>query len=306
MNITLAFVTYNRLHYTRLALASILADKTEQFSLYIWDNGSSDETPEFLKSISDPRIKDVVLSKHNVGQIEAVNSIWSRSKDDLLGKCDNDCIMTPGWTKPIAQAHAEIRNLGAIACWHYFPEDFDLLRAEHKIQTFGAHKIFRHPWTCGTGLLIKKTTYERFGHLTGPGTTGYWLKMALAGYINGFYYPLIHQEHMDDPKSSHSVLKDEQSYQSAKAVTFNINRHGQETLLDRWVWRQRVLDELLDSPWQAKFYVGFRKKARMSIARLRRKFFNDEVKFRKQAQTAMLQAQSRLKSDAPAGSELIM
>jgi SAM-dependent methyltransferase len=42
MTIDLVFITYNRLHYTKLALASVLADPTEQFGLTIWDNASRD------------------------------------------------------------------------------------------------------------------------------------------------------------------------------------------------------------------------------------------------------------------------
>ena len=49
------------------------------------------------------------------------------------------------------------------------------------------------------------------------------------------------------------------SYQEAKKVTFNINYHGQNTLADRWRWRQEVLDNLLDGPWDAKYYIGWQR-----------------------------------------------
>ena len=88
------------------------------------------------------------------------------------------------------------------------------------------------------------------------------------GYVNGFYYPLVYQEHMDDPKSEYSRLKDEESYQAAKAVTFNLNYHGQDTLDDRWVWRQKVLDNLLDDPWDVKHYTGWRGRLRRVRSRL--------------------------------------
>ncbi len=263
MTIDLVFITYNRLEYTKLALASLLADPAEEFSLTIWDNASTDGTVEYLKNeVKDRRIVDIVFSKSNVGQTVAVNAIWSRSKADLIGKLDNDCLMTPGWTRILAQAHLDILNLGVVACWHFFPEDFDYEQAKHKIQTFGKHQIFRHPWTCGTGLLLKRETFERLGPIGYKATTEYWMRMALAGYINGFYYPLIYQEHMDDPKSRHSHLKEEASYQAAKKVSFNINSPGQETLAGRWRWRQEVLDNLLDDPWDPRFYVGWRDKLR--------------------------------------------
>lgn len=253
-------------------MASVLADSTEEFYLTIWDNASTDGTVEYLRNeINDSRIADIIFSKKNIGQIPAVNKIWSNSKADLLGKLDNDCLLTPGWTRILAQTHYDIDNLGVIACWHYFPEDFDYERARHKIQKFGKHRILRHPWTCGTGFLIKCDTFRKFGPILGKGTTRYWLNMAMAGYVNGFYYPLIHQEHMDDPKSKYTVLKDEESYQAAKKVTFNINSPGQETLADRWRWRQKVLDNLLDDPWDVKYYVGWRHKLRRLKIKLKEK-----------------------------------
>lgn len=70
MTIELAFITYNPLEYTKLALASVLADLTEEFSLTIWDNASTDSTVEYLKKeVNDPRIADIIFSKENVGQL---------------------------------------------------------------------------------------------------------------------------------------------------------------------------------------------------------------------------------------------
>ena len=46
MKIDLLFIAYNRLQYTKKSLSSILADPSEEFSLTIWDNASSDGTAE--------------------------------------------------------------------------------------------------------------------------------------------------------------------------------------------------------------------------------------------------------------------
>src|SRR4030042_4447299 len=173
MTIDLAFITYNRLHYTKLALASVLADPSEEFSLTIWDNASTDGTSEYLKNeVHDPRISDIILSNKNVGQVKAGNEIWGKSRADLVGKLDNYCILTPGWTRVLASAHGDIDRLGVVACWHFPLDDFDeqAARRAGKIQSFGSHQILRHPWTCGTGLLIKRDTYRQLGPLRGNAT----------------------------------------------------------------------------------------------------------------------------------------
>lgn len=271
MNIDLVFITYNRLDYTKLALNSVLADKSEKFSLTIWDNASIDGTVEYLKNeISDTRINDIIFSKENIGQTAAVNAIWSKSKADLLGKLDNDCIVTPGWTKILSTAHADIDNLGVIACWHFFKEDFKYDLAKHKIQQFGNHQILRHPWTCGTGLLIKNNDYRYFGAIKEKATTQYWINMARKGRINGWYYPLVLQEHMDDPKSKHSKLTDDESITEMKKVTFSLNQFNINTIDDRFKLRERLIDNLLNDPWEVKYYTGWRNK----ISKIKNRFLN--------------------------------
>lgn len=262
MTIDLVFITYNRLHYTKLALASVLADPTEEFSLTIWDNASTDGTIEYLKNeVNDRRIADIIFSKENIGQTAVVNTIWGNSNSDLLGKLDNDCLLTPGWTRTLAQAHEDIPNLGVVACWHFFPEDFDYERAKHKIQQFGKHQIFRHPWTCGSGLLIKRSTFKKLGQIQNKATTQYWLQMALKGYINGFYYPLIYQEHMDGWKSRYSRLnfmpfdqafKYNPAYQTGRIKDFEqYHRTYKE-----------ILENLFTGPYEPEYYVGWRAKLR--------------------------------------------
>ena len=271
MKIDLIFITYNRLEYTKLALASVLADPTEEFSLTIWDNASTDGTVEYLENeVDDPRIADIVFSKKNIGQTAALNEVWGRSKADLLGKLDNDCLVTPGWTRILAEVHKDISNLGVIACWHYFPEDFDYERAQHKIQQFGKHYIFRHPWTCGTGLLIKRSTYVKFGPIREEGTGTYWFELGLNGYINGFYYPLIYQEHMDDPLSKHTLLRNDAAIQLVKDFTVSLRNEDIKTVEQRMKWRKIVLNNLLSGPWEAKYYVGWRDKIRRTLLKFKR------------------------------------
>ena len=265
MTIDLVLITFNRLEYTKLALGSVLSDPREEFSLTIWDNGSTDGTVEYLKNeVDDPRIADIVFSKKNLGQTTAVNQVWGRSKADLLGKLDNDCLVTPRWSRKLAEAHNDIDNLGVIACWHYPLDEFDedAAREAGKIQRFGKHQILRHPWTCGTGLLIKRDTFRKFGPIPGNATTRYWVKVASAGYINGYYYPLIHQEHMDDPKSSHCMLTDDEAIRRLRDTTFVLRENNISNMEERWKRRKYVLENLNRGPWEAKYYVGWRKRLR--------------------------------------------
>jgi glycosyltransferase involved in cell wall biosynthesis len=208
MKIDLLFITYNRLFYTRQSLPALLADPSEEFSLTLWDNGSTDGTREYLTSVTDRRITRKVFSDDNIRLHGAINDIVRRSSADLMGVIPDDILMVPGWTRPLAAAHAEVAELGLIGCWHLGPEFFDEEKARHKIQTFGRHRILRHPWTGGGAGLVKLSIVRELGPLSSSATTDYWVQMALRGYVNGYYYPLIHVEHMDYPWSEHYAYAD--------------------------------------------------------------------------------------------------
>lgn len=273
-SIHLAFVTYNRLDYTKRSLAALLADPSEQFSLTIWDNGSTDGTAEYLKrEVNDPRVTELVLSQENVGQAGAMNHAWGRTDAELIGKLDNDCLVPPGWTRVLAQAHRDVPRLGAVACWHYPADEFDEAAARRagKIQAFGSHQILRHPWVCGSAFVMKRSTFLHYGPWPAGadvGTTAYFLRMALDGYVNGWYFPLLLQEHMDDPRSPYSLVTDDESVQRMHDVTYTLRTKQIHDMKSRWARRATVLENLNRGPWQANRYVGWRKKWRSVRDRL--------------------------------------
>lgn len=275
MNTAIVIPTHNRLSYTQKVIPRLLEDPNEEFELYLWDNASSDETPEYLKSLKDPRIKAVHLNTTNAGQVGAMNWAWSQTSAELVGKLDNDCLATPGWTRTFAAAHRDIPHLGAVGMWHFFEDDFVYERARHKIQEFNGHRIFRHPWVAGSGFILKRRTFQemglwREGDMTG--TTYYFMNMALAGYVNGWYYPLVYQEHMDDPKSSYCLIQDQESFDKHKAITFGLKANRYHDIDGRMKRRQEIVRNLLDDPYDARYYIGWRKRWRLFKYKLGRVF----------------------------------
>lgn len=263
----LVMMTHNRFEYTKLSLPRLLANPSEQFDLTIWDNSSNDGTKEFLQTVSDRRIVDIVFSDSNKGQAYVTNKVWSESSAQLVGKVDNDCLVTPGWTEILTQAHEDLPNLAVVGCWHFSPDEFDYERAKHKIQQFGKHKILRHPWIDGSALLVKRKVYmEHSPCRKDEYLSGFWKRLALAGYINGFYYPLIYQEHMDYPWSEHFAFSER--LQEGFKLGVTARNQGIRTVEDAKRWHQVVLQNIIDDPWDVKHYVGWRGKLRRIKGRL--------------------------------------
>ena len=276
MNVAIVLVTFNRLDYLKKTIARLLEDPMEEFDLYLWDNASADGTAGYIKdAVKDSRIVEVVLSKENVGQSGAMNYVWSKTKAELVGKLDNDCLVTPGWTRIFAQAHQDIEMLGTVACWNFPLEDFDENLAAKKICEFNGHTIFRHPATCGSGFIIKKRTFLEFGPWpegASTATTGYFYKMALAGYINGWYYPLVFQEHMDDPGSKYSRFHN-MSFEEAYGNSFGYKFTQIKDMEEYMKIREQNLYSLMTEPYDPRYYVGWQKKFRRAVRR-----FNEMVK----------------------------
>ncbi len=261
MKIEILFIGCNRLHYTRKAVASLLADPTEQFAVTLWDNASTDGTREFLESVTDPRVKRKVLSRENLYLTGAANEVFGKSDADLLAIIPDDFLLPAGWTRPLADVHADVPKAGLISCWFLGKEFYDEQRASHKIQTFGKHRILRHPWTGGGAGLFKRKAWEEAGRFVGKNTPDCWQRMARNGYINGFVVPPVFVEHMDDPWSTYY-----------SGVVSEI-RKMRGTLTDEKAWRFHlaVVREVLDGPWDVKHYSGWRGKLRARANKLRRK-----------------------------------
>ena len=84
-------------------------------------------------------------------------------------------------------------------------EDFRPELAASKIETYAVrHRMLRNCWVEGSGFLMKRECVVSNGLLPGAmGFPTYRIHLAAAGWINGWYYPFVHQEHMDDPRSSY-------------------------------------------------------------------------------------------------------
>ncbi len=260
MEIDLIFISYNRLPYVRLTLPRLLEDPTEEFSLTIWDNGSTDGTREYLSSVDDARIVRKVFPDENAYLHGAVNDVVSKSSADVIGLVFDDILVTPGWTRILAKAHADVPEFGMIGSWHFPSEDFDYELAKWKIQKFGEHRVIRSVSTGVGAGLVKVKAMKECGPLESSRTTYYWIQMALRGYVNGYYFPLIHADHLDDPRSPHSRIKNEEDFQRDPPTTAKC--HGLNSM-DEWIQSLRN-DALIiqTGSFDPKKYVGWRGKFR--------------------------------------------
>ncbi|HEV3003349.1 MAG TPA: glycosyltransferase, partial [Pirellulales bacterium] len=97
-------VTHERLEYTKLSLESLLAQDYPNLRIVVFENGSSDQTPEYLteRLRDEPRAR-LILSPVNRGVVYPMNEVWfgdlasggRQAPVVLLAKVDNDKRLLP-------------------------------------------------------------------------------------------------------------------------------------------------------------------------------------------------------------------
>ena len=269
-SIDILMVTYNRPQYTRMSLPRLLDTCDESMRVWIWHNGNDAETLEVVRSFADhPRVHEFHHSPENVRLRIPTNWFWSRARGQYLTKVDDDLLMPDGWAQTLRTLHEAEPRLGVISCFSYRPEDHRPELAQKKVITVGGgHRILQNCWVEGAGHLIKRECIEESGPLQdNQSFTNYCIHLASRGWINGWPYPFIYMENMDDPRSPYTLLKTEADFQARRGLS--PTRFG-VTTLEQNRQRQPLLALKLQTcstnPWH---YIGWQGRLRRLLGRLR-------------------------------------
>jgi glycosyltransferase involved in cell wall biosynthesis len=272
-------ITHNRPDYTKISLECLCNTAPQNLKLTIWDNNSDSATKEVVDKFRNHRcVERVIFNETNEKLRRPTNWFWENSLDaDLLGKVDDDCLVSEDWCRVLEQAHRDIPAAGVLACCRFLSEDFDYERASKKISTFGTHQVLRNCWVQGSGYLMKREVIHRNGFLKPKETfTTYCVRAAAKGYINGWYYPFLFEEHMDDPRVSHTGIRSEEDFQ--RLIPLSARAFGIKT---REQWTQRLtasaqrLQEYSIDPYD---FIGFRAKVNRKIASILGREYFPKVK----------------------------
>lgn len=105
----------NRLDVTRMTIESILANTQEPFDLLVFDNGSCPEMVAYLESLYDnDRIDYLILSRENIGKLNALNIISNAAPGEIIAYSDDDVFHLPGWLGQHLEVIDTFPNVGAV------------------------------------------------------------------------------------------------------------------------------------------------------------------------------------------------
>ncbi|HEV3261711.1 MAG TPA: glycosyltransferase, partial [Gemmataceae bacterium] len=106
---SIVIVTHNELAYTRQCIESIRQYTDEPYELVFVDNGSTDGTPDYLRSLPDVK---VLVNQENRGFPAAVNQGIEAATGKQILLLNNDTLVTTGWLRCLLQALHSDSHIG--------------------------------------------------------------------------------------------------------------------------------------------------------------------------------------------------
>jgi GT2 family glycosyltransferase/2-polyprenyl-3-methyl-5-hydroxy-6-metoxy-1,4-benzoquinol methylase/tetratricopeptide (TPR) repeat protein len=108
---SIVMCTWNQLAYTRQCVESILTKTDSPYELIFVDNGSSDGTPDYLRSIPGAQ---VILNRANRGFAAAVNQGLQVASGKQVLLLNNDTLVTTGWLELLLEALYDRPDTGLV------------------------------------------------------------------------------------------------------------------------------------------------------------------------------------------------
>ena len=160
MRIAVMSLTRDRLAYSKHCFDRLHDLAGISFDHYVWDQGSTDGTSEWLRDTYDPDF--LCLSPENVGISKALNGLldWaSESVYDVIVKVDNDCeLVTEGALKDCAKFVVENPE------WLISPRIEGLNQTPPTVEVidFPQGRVLRKPQIGGILLAANADVYRDF------------------------------------------------------------------------------------------------------------------------------------------------
>jgi len=125
--ISVIIPTYNRREYVQKAIESCFDDNDAvSIEVIVVDDGSTDDTRTFLRSLDDPRVRPVF--QENQGASAARNRGMEEARGRYIKFLDDDDYLHSG---ALARQYAALRSSGADVCYGDYTVEFEGGKSSH-------------------------------------------------------------------------------------------------------------------------------------------------------------------------------
>jgi hypothetical protein len=127
----------------------------------------------------------------------------------------------------------------------------------------------RNHWVQGSGYLAKREVVTRVGPIRdGESFTAWCIRAARLGYTNGWYYPFIAEDHMDDPRSPNTIYHTDADFMARRPLSAKAT--GVTTVAEWTQQMRRSARVVQEASLDLREYDGWRKRRKSAVRRIRR------------------------------------
>ncbi len=172
---------FNALEYTKQCIESVLLQTNLNYELILINNGSTDGTKEYFKTLKrnlkiNKKLNKVTIIQaiKNLGVAKALNLGISKSIGKYVCYLNNDVIVTKDWLKKIVKAAKSDKQIGAVGTMFNSFEDKKYLKNVEKnkklidvvaqtISVKNSGKIKKAKTIHGLCMFVKKSVFKKVG-----------------------------------------------------------------------------------------------------------------------------------------------
>lgn len=237
MKVSVVIPTHNRNAWLELTVRSVLRQHHSDLEAIVVDDGSTDNTPELLSRMADPRVR-VIRHDSSQGVAASRNHGAAEARGEWIGFVDDDDVWAPGkLADQITAARATDRAWVYTGCVHIDndgsvmggrppppPEDVVRLIARYNVIPGG-----------GSNVIVRRDAFERAGpfdlRLKNTEDWEMWIRLNEQGPPAWVPRPLV-------GKREHALMASLDVTAIFEGVTLIERRHGTKVdrgVLNRWI-----------------------------------------------------------------------
>jgi|GEM_PF-404064 len=175
--VSIIIPVYNKLALTHGCLKAILANTAfPNYEVIVVDNGSTDDTADYLRNFEDPRVRSVFL-QDNSGYVGGCNAGADSASGQLLVFLNNDTEVQPGWLQALVSTTEERSDCGAVGAKLVYPngtlqEAGSIVFSDGNGWNFGRNMNPKDPrfnylrevdYCSGAALMVRRSIWDKLG-----------------------------------------------------------------------------------------------------------------------------------------------
>jgi glycosyltransferase involved in cell wall biosynthesis len=216
-DITVLTTVHNGMPFIAEAIESVRAQRYSQFRHCVIDDGSTDNTADFLDRESDRGIS--VIHVERIGRGRALNLGLEHCSTDFLAILDADDVASPAWLSEMVAIMKSNRDIDVLSCSGMLDRSEIEVKVNEKISAYKltpATLLYRNP-VHHSGTLIRAQSLREVGGYDESRDCLFdyelWVRFMKGGkevwrVDNGFIFKRIHpRQHFERKKRLHFLLE---------------------------------------------------------------------------------------------------